>query len=587
MNDQWDLSPLYSGFETEAFQKDYADFSDAVTAWQQFAQTLSGAPVTAAQLCRALELQERAVQLGHKLIPYAHLRVSTNANDTEAAANTARLQRKFSDTSAANAAFTAYLARAEHLDELIAQEPLLQEYDFLLHEQKAFAAYTLDEKVEDAIAKMNLSGGHAWENLQQYMTSNVEADYRGSKLTLSAVRNLAYDGDAAVRKDAYDAEIACYDKIKDGVCFALNSLKQQVTTVCELRGAESPLAMTLLDSRMQRSTLDAMIAAIEEYLPHFHRYLKAKAHALGYEGGLKWWDLFAPMGKNDRTYTVDEAKDYLLTHFRSFAPDMAEMMGRAFDERWIDFFPRKGKRGGAFCYNLAHLNQSRILTNFDGAFGDIVTLAHELGHAYHGQQIETHRPMNLGYSMPVAETASTFNETVIMNAALAEANDPQVELGLLESRLQDTTQIICDILSRYLFETAVFAQSKERFLYPDDLCALMTQAQRRGYGDGVDPETLHPYMWVCKSHYYSSGLSFYNFPYAFGGLFAAGLYAQYRAEGEAFLPKYRALLHATTVSTVEDVAKMADIDLGDINFWRSSLEIFKAQIDRFVELVSE
>ena len=585
MNAQWDLTPLYTGFDTPAYQKDLADMGEAVADFQRFAARLSDHSDERAVIHHALELLERIETLGAKLFSYAMLRGSVDANDADAAAMAAKVRKLFSDVSASDAAFTAYLSKVADLDAQIAHDELLQAYSFLLHERKENSKYTLDDKVEEALSKMNLSGGNAWENLQQYLTSNVEADYRGEKLTLSAVRNLAYDADPAVRKDAYDAELACYDRIKDGVCFALNSVKQQVSTECDLRGADSPLEMTLRRSRMQRSTLDAMIAAIEEYLPSFHRYLKAKAKALGYEGGLKWWDLFAPMGKNTATYTIEDAKRYLLDHFRGFAPDMAQMIERAFDERWIDFYPRKGKVGGAFCYNLAFIGQSRVLTNFDGAFGDIVTLAHELGHAYHGQQIESHRPLNLDYSMPVAETASTFNETVIMNAALQEATDPRVELGLLESQLQDTTQIICDILSRYWFETAVFEQSKDRFLYPDDLCRLMKEAQLRGYGDGVDPDTLHPYMWVCKGHYYSSGLSFYNFPYAFGGLFAAGLYAQYRKEGDAFLPKYRALLKATTVSTVEDVAKMADIDLGSVDFWRSSLEIFQARIDRFLELV--
>jgi oligoendopeptidase F len=319
----------------------------------------------------------------------------------------------------------------------------------------------------------------------------------------------------------------------------------------------------------------------------FWKYLRAKAKLLGYEGGLKWWDLFAPMGKNSASYTVEDAKKYLIDHFRPFAPDMAEMMEHAFDDAWIDFYPHAGKVGGAFCANIASIKQSRVLTNFDGSFSDIVTLAHELGHAYHGMMIENHRPLNLDYSMPVAETASTFNETVVMYAALDEARDREVKLGLLESQLQDTTQIMCDIMSRYWFETAVFEKAKEGFAFADELCQMMKEAQKRGYGDGLDPDTLHPYMWVCKSHYYSSGLSFYNFPYAFGGLFAAGLYAQYRKEGAAFLPKYRALLKATTVASVEDVAKMADIDLGDVNFWRSSLEIFKQRVEMFLELAAQ
>ena len=584
MNKEWDLSPLYKGFDDPKFAADFE-------AWQAVSAQYRALPEQAesmdagAFLHHAMEVMEKYSDFGRRLGSFASLRSATNTKDVEAISAMAKIQKSFSDCSAAGAFFDSYVGKLENLDELIAADPFLQEYTYRLHRIQENAKYTLDDKVEEALSKMDLSGGTGWSNLQEYLTSTVTADYRGETLNLSSVRNLAYDKDEAVRKDAYDAEIACYEKIKDGVCFALNNLKLQVNTECEMRKAGTPLEMTLRHSRMQKRTLDAMIAAIEEYLPVFWKYLKAKAKALGYEGGLKWWDLFAPMGENTATYTVEEAKDYLISHFEGFAPDLADMIRRAFDEAWIDFYPRSGKRGGAFCSNLGFIGQSRVLTNYDGAFGDIVTLAHELGHAYHGQQIESHRPLNRGYSMPVAETASTFNETVIMNAALQETDDPKVKLGLLESQLQDTTQIMCDIMSRYWFETAVFEKGQEGFLFPDALCKLMHEAQLRGYGDGIDPETLHPYMWVCKSHYYSSGLSFYNFPYAFGGLFAAGLYAQYLREGEAFLPKYRALLHATTVCDVEDVAKMADIDLGDINFWRSSLEIFKERVEQFLALV--
>ena len=583
MNKEWDLSPLYTGLESPEFLADFAAL-EALSA--EFNALCADVPAEnrGEAIRKVLTLQEKIAEKAHRLYSYAELRSAVNTGDEGAVNATAKLQKLLSDSSAAEAAFRTYVGKTENLDDLIAADPFLGEYAYLLRTMQDDAKYTLDEKVEEALAKMNLSGGSAWENLQAYLTSTVTADYRGEKLTLSAVRNLAYDPDPAVRKDAYEAEVACYDKIRDGVCFALNSLKQQVTTECELRKGGSPLEMTLRASRMKKTTLDAMIRAIEEYLPVFWKYLRAKAKLLGYEGGLKWWDLFAPMGKNTATYTVEDAKQYLLDHFRPFAPDMADMMAQAFDEAWIDFYPHAGKVGGAFCANLPMIRQSRVLTNFDGAFGDIVTLAHELGHAYHGMMIEAHRPLNLDYSMPVAETASTFNETVVMNAALDEATDPEVKLGLLESQLQDTTQIMCDIMSRYWFETAVFEKAKQGFAFPDELCEMMKQAQKRGYGDGLDLDTLNPYMWVCKSHYYSAGLSFYNFPYAFGGLFAAGLYAQYRREGEAFLPKYRALLKATTVSSVEDVARMADIDLGDVNFWRSSLEIFKDRVDQFLKL---
>ena len=584
MNTTWNLDPIYKGFDDPRFEADLNAVREAIARFSDLTAALSTMEPLAG-LKEGIALQEEITALSGRLGLYAMLRQAADSRDADALSQLGRLMGAFSAVAAPEAAFQEWAANLPELMELVGSDDILKEYTFLFSKLRESSRYLLGSRGEEIAARLQLSGGNAWADLHTSLTSTVPVTYRGETTNLSAIRNLAYDPDPQVRKDAYDAEIACYDKIKDGVCFALNNLKMQVNTECDMRKGGSPLEMTLRHSRMERRTLDAMIAAIEEYLPVFWSYLKAKAKALGYEGGLKWWDLFAPMGENTATYTVEEAKDYLISHFEGFAPDMAEMIRRAFDENWIDFYPRAGKVGGAFCANLACIKQSRVLTNFDGAFGDIVTLAHELGHAYHGLQIEDHAPLNLGYSMPVAETASTFNETVIMNAALSETDDPKVKLGLLESQLQDTTQIMCDIMSRYWFETAVFEKGREGFLFSDELCKLMHEAQVRGYGDGVDPETLHPYMWVCKGHYYSSGLSFYNFPYAFGGLFAAGLYAQYLKEGEAFLPKYRALLHATTVSSVEDVAKMADIDLGDISFWRSSLEIFKSRVEEFLRLV--
>ena len=263
-------------------------------------------------------------------------------------------------------------------------------------------------------------------------------------------------------------------------------------------------------------------------MPKFWDYLKATSHALGHEGGLPWYDLFAPMGHNSQQYTINTARDYLLEVFSSFDPALHDMVARAFAERWIDFYPHDGKRGGAFCSGIQPLRQSRILTNFDGSFSDVVTLAHELGHAFHNVNIYDHRPLNKGYSMPVAETASNFNECIVNGYAIAHAQSDAERMALIESQLSDTTQIICDILSRYLFESAVFEQRAGRFMDSDALCALMLDAQKKAYGDGLDHDVLHPYMWVCKSHYYSSGRSFYNFPYAFGGLFARGLYSSSR-----------------------------------------------------------
>ena len=583
MNEVWNLSVIYEGFQDPSYEADLSSLKEKAAAYAAATAALAEAdPLEGLKSCIALE--EEITLLGGKLAEYAMLRQSADARDAQAGSQIGRVMAVVSSLAAPQAAFKDWASKLPDLMELVNSDEMLKEYTFLFENLAKSSKYLLSGQAEAVMAKLHLSGGNAWSDLHGYITSTVPVTYRGKTINLSAVRNLAYDPDPQVRKDAYDAEIACYDRIKDAAAFALNSIKLETLSDCELRGYESPLARTLDHANMEQATLDAMLGAMDEYSPKFWQYLKAKGKALGHENGLPWYDLFAPMGKSSTKFTTQESRDFLVEQFEGFNPDEAKMIADAFAEEWIDFFPREGKAGGAFCAGVEAIGQSRILTNFDGAFGDVVTLAHELGHAYHGQQIEDHAPLNLDYSMPVAETASTFNETVIMNAALDEATDPKVKMGLLESQLQDTTQIMCDIMSRYWFETSVFEKCREGFLFADDLCKLMHEAQLRGYGDGVDPETLHPYMWVCKGHYYSSHLSFYNFPYAFGGLFAAGLYAQYLREGEAFLPKYRALLKATTVSTVEDVAKMADIDLGDVNFWRSSLEIFKARVEEFIRL---
>ena len=243
MNKEWDLSPLYTGLESPEFLADFAAL-EALSA--EFNALCADLPAEnrGEAIRKVLTLQEKIAEKAHRLYSYAELRSAVNTGDEGAVNATAKLQKLLSDSSAAEAAFRTYVGKTENLNDLIAADPFLGEYAYLLRTMQDDAKYTLDEKVEEALAKMNLSGGSAWENLQAYLTSTVTADYRGEKLTLSAVRNLAYDPDPAVRKDAYEAEVACYDKIRDGVCFARNSLKQQVTTECELRKGGSPLEMS-------------------------------------------------------------------------------------------------------------------------------------------------------------------------------------------------------------------------------------------------------------------------------------------------------------------------------------------------------
>ena len=579
---EWNLNDLYTGYDSEAFQQDFAALDTHINAMNALAESLNQRDPHST--LKAIIEQLSAYQtLTRRLGAYLSLRQSANTADQQTVSMNSRFQIKTSQSALASTRFQTWIA-AQDLDALIPSDPLFQQHAFWLQEIRSHAAHTLSDEVEDAIGKMELNGSNAWAQLQEYMTSTVAVTMDGQDYTLSSIRNLAYSTDPTVRKKAYEAELKAYDKIKDAVCFALNSIKGEANTVSELRHFDSVLDMTLFNSRMRKETLDAMFTAIDEALPRFHAYLRHKAELLGYTDGLPFYELFALMGKSTRTFTTDEAKAYLIQNFTPFSKDVAGIIERAFDEEWIDFFPRKGKVGGAFCCNLPMLKQSRVLTNFDGSLSDVVTLAHELGHAYHGHRIENHSPLNTRYSMPVAETASTFNETVIMNAAIRDAASDEEKMMLIESTLQDVTQVICDIYSRYLFETEVVEKRKDGFLFSDDLEDIMLRAQKKAYGTGLDHSQLHPYMWICKSHYYDAGLNFYNFPYAFGCLFAKGLYAQYQKEGPAFVDKYNRLLEATTVSSVEDVAAMAGIDITKPDFWRDSLAIVETMIDEFIAL---
>lgn len=581
MNECWNLNPIYTGFDDPRFEEDLQALRRTVRDLEELTQHLTGD--SAALLKRGLTLQEHLQELAEKLLCYAELRQAACTTDAEAGSKIGKIMGVYSDSAAPVAAFEGWLAAIPDLDSLIASDPLFEEYRFILERKKLGSLHLLPGIGEKVMAKLKISGSNAWAELQQYLTSTVKVTYRGEEINLSAVRNLAYSAEAEVRKDAYEAELACYRSIEDSVAYALNSLKLETLNECELRGYESPLARTLEQSNMEKKTLDAMFAAIDQKLPMFRRYLKAKAHALGHENGLPWYDLFAPMGKSSTRFTTQDARDYLVELFSHFDDELSGMVARAFDEEWIDFYPRSGKAGGAFCSGVSCIGQSRILTNFDGTLGDVVTLAHELGHAFHNQCIADHRPLNHDYSMPVAETASTFNECVVMNHAIAQAADDAEKLNLIESQLQDVTQIIVDIYSRYRFEDAVLRRRKEEFMGAAELCRIMLQAQADSYGDGLDSALRHPYMWLCKSHYYGS--TFYNFPYAFGGLFARGLYAKYAQEGASFVPIYKKLLHTTTVATAEDAAKVAGIDLTDKEFWLSALAEVEEKIDMFCALV--
>ena len=584
MKTNWDLTVFYKDFDDPEFKDDLARLPKEIDA---FTAAIAAPAEDEVRKLVSLVHQEEALScLFERLSMMIELNFAVDANNKPANAALAPLMRAVMGSSLASNAFSRYLASLDNLDAIIDADDELKARAFALREAAENAKHQLPEALEKPVLKMQLSGGEAFSHLRDKLDATLLVDYDGKQIPLSAVRALAYDGDADTRRRAYEAELASYKKIELPMSFCLNNIKAEGETMAALKGYKGVLDMALAHSRMDEKTLEAMWTAIREALPELREYFKAKGRLLGHENGLPFYDLFAPVGQSTRTYTVEEARALLLDLFGKFCPEMGEMMRTAFDEGWIDMFPREGKSGGAFCSGYYAKNISRVMTNFAGSASDVSTLAHELGHAFNNRMLH-HKPIMMTETpMPLAETASTFNETLLISQLLKTAT-PEEELTLLDSCLTEQTQTMVDIYSRFLFEQKVVAAQADHALDVDELKETMLWAQEQSYGDGLDPEYRHPYMWACKSHYYSTGVHFYNFPYAFGGLFARGLYARYEKEGEAFVPVYCNLLSRFGSDTIANVTASVGIDVTTPDFWREAVESVLVQVRRFVELADK
>ena len=580
----WDLTKLYNGFDDPAFLKDMDALRSGADA---LLEDVKGMEVTVPALEATIRAYAELDALAIKTMSFAQLTLAADANCEPAMAAYARLLPVMNRMEEITSAFSAHLGACDDLEDLIAASELLTAHAFLLRKARRNAAHVIDPALEPTVLRMQMTGGSAWEQLRDQLDGNhmvdVTVDGEARSLPLSAVRGMANSPDREVRRAAYEAELAAYPKMEIPMAACLNGIKGEARTLCELRHFDSVLDMALDTANMDRATLDALLEAMEESLPMFRRYFRLKARMLGYGGGLKWYDLFAPVGRMKGGYTPEDARALLVKEFGAFSPRMAAMMDRAFEERWIDMYPREGKAGGAFCAGVHPLGMSYVLTNFEGSYGSVSTLAHELGHAWHNECMKDVPILMSDYPMPLAETASIFNETLLAQRMLEVADAP-ARVAMLEQQLSDAAQVIVDIMSRFLFEKEVVERRAETTLSPRELCRIMTEAQRKTYGDGLDPECMHPYMWACKSHYYSTGVHFYNFPYAFGQLFAVGVYALYEQKGAAFLPDYEKLLRSAGSGMVRDVAASVGIDVADVNFWRGSLKVFVDKLNELEQL---
>ncbi len=584
----WSLKEIYSAFDSDEFKADLENINEVIediNIW--VTEVVKDKKKLIKKLEGYINKFTAVTDLASKLSIFINLSLSVNTQDKDALKYSDILEKKLTYLVENTTKIEKYISNIENIDSIINESELLKEHKFVIKNIVEQSKYLLSDKEESIIANMKNTGSNAWLKLKDNLISTLKVEIEQSgeikKLPLTVVLNMAYDKNADVRKRAYEAEIKSYKKVEVGVASALNAIKGEVLTVCDFRGYKSPLEKTLIDSRMDAEVLDMMFSAMKESLPVFRKYLRRKGEMLGHKNGLPFYDLYAPVSEANMKFTYKEGAKFVEDNFRTFSDNLGDFAKKAIDNNWIDVQPRQGKVGGGFCENLHFIGESRILLNYGDNFGDVVTLAHELGHAFHGDCLNNETTLNSDYPMPIAETASTFCETIIKKAAIKDATKEEA-LAILEIEISDCTAVIVDIYSRFLFEKSFFEARKESSLSVEEIKSLMLNAQRESYGDGLDPDFLHPYMWTWKPHYYDSNYNYYNFPYAFGLLFAKGLYAEYLKRGDAFTKDYEKLLSITGKNKIADLTKVMGIDINDKAFWRNSLKTIEMDIKEFLKL---
>ena len=595
----WDVSNIYPALDSPEYQADFEYLKtslDALAAYLEEHQIQKSDAGPAQQtpqevaeiLDHLIETVNDLSDLAQTMGGYIHAFVATDSYNTEARRALSVFQQTTVKLQQAESRMEGWLGSLGNLlDTAIQRSPLAQAHAFALRESAQQSRYMMSQPEEDLAAELSTSGANAWTRLQGTVTSQLtvefELDGELQKMPAPALINLRNHPDEEVRRRAYETEMQAWESIKEPLAAALNGVKGTAVTLNKRRGREDALHSAIDMARIERGTLETMLAAMEASFPAFRRYFKAKARRLGKET-LPWWDLFAPMGKTDTKFTFPQARDFVLEQFGSFSPVLSDFARRAFDNQWIDAEMRDGKRGGAFCMGLPKVKESRVLLNFDGSLETVFTLAHELGHGFHNECAKDKTALQRQTPMTLAETASIMCETIVFEAAIQQAASPEEELAILETSLISDSQVIVDIFSRYLFEKEIFERRAESELSADEFCEIMENAQAATYGDGLDARYRHKFMWTWKPHYYYAGLSFYNFPYAFGLLFGIGLYAIYKERGEAFVPEYQALLASTGEDTAENLAARFGIDLRSPEFWQNSLDVIIRRIERYETL---
>lgn len=590
----WDLSVFYPSLDSEEFTE---AFAKATKLTDELVELFDRQHIGAAAVLDeavVAESFERVIQSLDELLDhletlgaYLYSTMSVDTRDEAPQIKMSELEQHLVELAKLSPRLSAWLGEID-VEALLANSAVARDHEYLVRRGRIEAAHLMSPAEESLAAELRTSSGSTWsrlyDNVAAQIMTTIELDGDQREIAMPKLRLLSLDSNREVRERAFQAELGAWEAHEVPIAAALNGIKGESLTLTRRRRWKTPLDLALFRNGIDRDILDAMLAAAGEFFPDAREYFHAKAGLLGLDR-LAWFDLFAPLpGDETSTWTFARSCGLIQATFDDFSPRLGGMARRAFAERWIDALPRPGKSDGAYCIPLRR-DISRVFMNFTPSYMGASTLAHELGHAYHNVAIG-HRPGTQRESpSTLAETASIFCETLIRHSAVKSAS-PREELSILEGTLQDATQTIVDITSRFLFEQRLFERRRESDVSISELRELMTDAQRETYGDGLEEDAHHPYMWAAKGHYYSVDESFYNFPYMFGMLFGLGLYQRFREQPSGFTERYDDLLSSTGRADASELAARFDLDLRSIDFWRSSLDVVRTDIRRYLDLAN-
>jgi len=593
---RWEIDSIFPGGSRSP---QYAQFRKAAAKdLAKLARTLEKLPRKLNDTTRAkwakwiLELQNLYERL-HLAGAFAGCLTSQDVNDEEAMRIEAEIDEQFSKWSVMKATLESFSIKqsSKEWQKLVAKKGVA-EISFYLNEMREKARMKMDEPLEKLAIELAVNGYHAWNRLYDKMAGDlrvtIEDNGQNKEISLGQNAPRMSDPKREVRRDAFEKMNAAWEARANLAAMTLNSQAGFRLSIYKKRDWDSPLFEPLQNARMKRETLDAMWDAVVKGRPKLTGYINAKKKLLNIDK-FCWYDQDAPLGKSVKTFTFDEAGDFIVEHLKTFSEEIGSFTRMALDKRWIEAENRSGKAGGGWCSRIPIRKESRIFMTFTGNFSGLGTLAHELGHAYHGFVLKDSPPFASIYPMNLAETASIFNELRVMDAAFAAAGDYDEKLMLADQRLSSALSFLSNIHARFLFDSRFYEERKPGVVGREKLNEMMRQAQRDAFFGILDEEQgYHPLFWASKLHFFITGAPFYNFPYTFGYLFANGVYDRAIKEEKSFAARYRALLADTGRMTTEDVArKHLGIDLTKPDFWKDAVSRVLANVEPFVRLASQ